>query len=250
MKVEKYGKIVLSAADIKFIKKNWSTMTNTQLAEALGLKITRLRNELHSMGLKRMEMEYWTREQVEYLLKNYKEIGDVEMAEIFEAVWPKNKTWTKKHIEKKRRYLELKRTETELKSIFNRNVKSGRFKVCAEKRWITIGVSPVGTIRHWKNSYNGKHFAVIKLESGYVHYYRWLWIENHGELTSEELVVPKLNEIAAGTFTIDQLEIIDRAEHARRNAEIRNNIPPELKEIIKLKNKITKTIKENENRNH
>ena len=116
-------------------------MTNKELANALGLNLTKTRGFLYEMDLKRMELEYWTEEQIKYLLDNYKEIGDVELAEIFNSKWKKNKGWTKKHIEKKRRYLKLKRTQDERHQIYLRNKILGRWKMCPVKAWETRGGS-------------------------------------------------------------------------------------------------------------
>jgi len=243
--IGKYGLVILSPEEIKYIHDNWETKTNPQLAEELGLKLTRLRYFLSEMGLKRMELEYWTKEQVKYLLDNYKSIGDVELAEIFNSKWKKNKGWTKKHIEKKRRYLKLKRTPEEKETIFLRNVQAGRFRICNQKRWEKTGSNPIGTIVFWRQG--EMRFPAIKTENGYVHYYRWLYVQKHGPITSDELVVPKKEAPRSQLLTVDQLEIIDRAEHAIRNHEIRMAVPEELREIIRLKNKIIKTINKKTN---
>lgn len=246
----KNKKIILLPEEVKFIQDNWETMTNPLLAEALGLRLTRLRYFLAEMGLKRMEMEYWTAEQVAFLKANYKRMGDVEMAEFFEAQWPKNKPWSKKHIEKKRRYLKIKRDEKTLVKIQARNTKAGRFNT-ENHYWKITPQVKVGVIKFWKHQYGGALFPVIKLEHGFVHYYRWLYIQTHGDISSDDLVVPKKGVPRNELLTIDQLEVIDRAEHAIRNVEIKMQLPEELREIMRLTNKLRKTIKstQNESRN-
>ncbi len=218
-------------------------MTNDQIASALGLKKTVVRMMAYSLGLKRMELEYWTPEQVDFLKQNYKAIGDVELAEIFENEWPKNKGWTKKHIEKKRRYLFLKRTSEELKEIHNRNKKSGRLAVANRKRWEATGSNEIGTIVIWQM--NNFPIVHIKTESGYVHYNRWLWKKTNGTIPEGYNVVRKIGcpEIP----TLEFLELITKEEHARRNKRNYMNLPSDLKEIITLRNKLTKSIKKNEN---
>lgn len=242
--IEKYGKIELSAAEIQFLKDNWNKMTNKELADKLGLKLTKTRNVLYSLGLKRMELEYWTEEQIKFLLENYKEIGDVELAEIFNEKWIKNKGWTKKHIEKKRRYLKLKRTAEELEEIFIRNLESGRFQECARKRWETTGSNAIGTIVFWRKSNSEIKIPVIKTADGYVHFYRWLYEQKYRKLTPQDLVAPKKNAPSGVLLTLDQLEVIDRTEHAIRNAERRMSYPEEIRKAIKTYNKINKTLKE------
>lgn len=92
------GKIVLTKDQEDFLRSNWDKMTNRQLAKALGLNLTTTRSRLYALGLKRMEMEYFTEEMEDFLRDNYREIGDVEMAEMFEEIYPKKKPWTEKHI--------------------------------------------------------------------------------------------------------------------------------------------------------
>lgn len=244
--IGKYGKILFSDKDIQFIKDNFQIMTNDEIAAGLNLKKTRVRTLAYEMGLKRMEMEYWTPTQVAFLRENYQSIGDVEIAEIFENEWPKNKVWTKKHIEKKRRYLNLKRTKIELQEVHIRNKISGRLAVANKKRWDVTGSNPIGTILIWNT--NGYQMAHIKTENGYVHYARWLWKKHYGDIPAGYNIVRK--EGCPEIPTLEFLEQITKAENAVRNVQKHNKLPQELKDIIKLKNKITKTIKSHATRNN
>ncbi|WP_119792069.1 hypothetical protein [Flavobacterium anhuiense] len=241
--IGKYGKVIFSDKDIQFLKDNFYSMTNDQLAASLNLKKTIVRSKCYELGLKRMELEYWCFEAVEFLKQNYKEIGDVEIAEIFENEFPKNKGWSKKHIEKKRRYLNLKRTNSELLSIHKRNTDNGRFAICNKKRWEATGSNAIGSIVVW--NVNGYHLAHIKTENGYVHYARWLWQKHFGEIPKGYNVVRKQGcpEIP----TLNFLELISKAEHSRRNRSRFLQLPDDLKEIISIKNKINKTIKKYDN---
>lgn len=242
------GKIILSPEDKKFLQENYLKMTNKELANALGLNLTKTRGFLYEMDLKRMELEYWTEEQIKYLLDNYKEIGDVELAEIFNSKWKKNKGWSKKHIEKKRKYLKLNRTQDERHQIYLRNKILGRWKMCPVKAWETRGGSAeIGHVFWWRNNSSGRKYPVIKTENGYFTYYRHIWIEKFGKLPSDKYVVPKIDAPENILLTIEDLEVIDRFEHQKRNAERRMQVPSELREIIRLKNKISKTIKKQEN---
>lgn len=109
----------------QFLKDNFWELTNQQLATALNLRLTKTRNKCRELGLKRIDMEYWTTEQIDFLISNYKIKGDVEIAEIFQIKFPKNKRWTKNHINKKRRYLKINRTIEEIKTIASINSKPG-----------------------------------------------------------------------------------------------------------------------------
>jgi len=104
------GKIMLTEEISEFMKANYQSLSNRQIASALGLKLSITRGFLYQLGLKRMELEYWTQEQIDYLLETYEEKGNTELAKIFEERWPKKKRWTIKHIEKKLKRLGIKRS--------------------------------------------------------------------------------------------------------------------------------------------
>ncbi len=174
-----YNKILFTPEMDKFLIENFDKMTNKQLADSLKLKITTVRTHLYELGYKRMELEYWTDEQVRFLKKHYKKMGDVELAEIFNDNWFKEKSWTKKHIEKKRRYMNLKRTDKEKKAIHTRNTKAGRFSVSHWKRWFGRE-RPVGEIVVW--NLLGGPVKYIKTEFGHVKLSRLIWMQAHGEI--------------------------------------------------------------------
>lgn len=71
----KYGKIIWTDEMIHFLKENFNKMTNRELASCLNLKLTKVRDKCYEMGLKRMEMEYWTKDQVDFLLAYYQIMG-------------------------------------------------------------------------------------------------------------------------------------------------------------------------------
>lgn len=241
MKRAKWDKHIWEENDIQFLKDNYRSMTNQELADGLGIKLTTCRTKLYSLGLKRMELEYWTEEQVDFLKENYQVMGDTEIAEIFDHRYDKKKGWSKKHIEKKRRYLKLKRTMAERKRIKKRNVKLGYFKDCPVNAWKTRGVTPEGEIKIWQIA--GSPTAVIKLDRGFVHYNRWLFEQNYFTLPSDVLVVTKSGETIAKAP--DDLKIIDRAEHARRNSLKR--YPEELRPSVKLLRKLKASIHQKQN---
>lgn len=227
---------------IKYLQDNYSKKNNWELAAHLHLGITAVRMKLYSLGLKRMEMEYWTNVQINFLINNYRKIGDVEMAEIFEKKFPKNKKWTLKHIEKKRKYLNLNRTEKEVHAVFLRNKRKGRFKFCPVNRWIQMGVFPEGTVRIWKNNNGIGRFKAIKINGAFVHYAHWLYMQHHGKFKPGHVIGFKdrnnMNVI------IENLESITRAEHARRNGRnASSRYPEELRETITALRTLNKLIK-------
>lgn len=234
-------KFIWKDEDIQYLKENYETKTNMELAVALKLNLTLVRTKLYELGYKRMELEYWTEEQVAYLKKHYKKIGDVELAEIFNECYYKQKGWTKKHIVKKRMYLGLKRTEKQKAAIKIRNTIAGRFSVNHYKRWLGK-VSPVGTIRIWKNQFN-KPFKVIKIEGGFVHYAPWLWLQHNDSIPEGHVIGFKDKDNM--NVVIENLICIDRAEHAIRNRMIDYDLfPEEMQQTIVLISKLKSKIKQ------
>jgi hypothetical protein len=123
----KYGKIIFSDDDIQFIKDNFQTMTNEQIANDLGLKRTIVCTKAYELGLQRMKLESWPDEAVQYLKENYHKIGDREMCRHFATTFPKQKGWTSKHIQKKMSQLGLKRNKLHWYCIKERNRDNGSF---------------------------------------------------------------------------------------------------------------------------
>ncbi|MES2590877.1 MAG: HNH endonuclease signature motif containing protein [Bacteroidota bacterium] len=209
-----YNETLWTDSMIRFLGENYMSKSNAELASALGLRLTTTRTKLYELGFKRMEMEYWTEEQILFLNENYKTVGDVELAEIFNQLYYKSKGWTKKHIEKKRRYLKLKRTEKQKNKIRDRNTAAGRFSINHWRRWIDR-VSPVGEIRTWKRE-SGRPYKVIKTESGFVHYAQWLYVQNNGPVP--EGMVVRLKDDDPLNVIPENLEIIHWSENALRNS--------------------------------
>lgn len=205
-----------SLDEINFIKDFFGALTNKELADALGLKITMLRMKCYDLGLKRMELEYWTDEQTKYLKANYKKIGDKELAEIFNNKWSKAKGWTHKHIEKKRKYLKLHRTKKQIAAIRQRNVDNGRFAMCPVKAWKVRGVAPNGTIRYWRKWDSKDTFPVIKVNGKFVHWGRWAWKQKYGKVPAGMNVVFKDGN--QRNLSVDNLELLTDAQLSFRNS--------------------------------
>lgn len=209
-----------TVSEIKFIEDNYSRMTNHELAHNLGVSIHLIRTKCYELGLKRIELEYWTKEQVRYLRLNYKTKGDVEITEVFNDRWHKDKGWTKKHIEKKRRQLGLHRTQEQIDKIFRRNVKAGRMKYCAEKRWAKTGQAPEGTIRYWRNRRTEEgydyEYPVVKVGQRWRAWKRWAWEQHYGEIPKGMNVVFKDGNNR--NLTIKNLVLMTDAQLAKMSA--------------------------------
>jgi hypothetical protein len=235
-----WNKITFTEEQHQFLRENYSKLTNPQLAEALGMKLTRVRNELFQLGLKRMELEYWNEEQIQYLRENYKSKGDTEIAIYFNEKYHKKKGWSKKHVEKKRRYLFLKRTNAEKKQINIRNTSLGMFKICNEKRWLKTGVTGEGTIKIWSN--NNRSFKVIKVGNEFVFLNRYLWLTTYGEIAPGMNVCYKDGNPL--NCVIENLELLTDGELAIKNKQKNLSYPDEIREVQSIINKINKKIKD------
>ncbi len=236
-------KVAFSEKLTSFVNENYSRMSNKQMAEAFGTSIGTIRKHCHGLGLLRMELEYWTNEKVDYLKANYIEIGDKELAEIFQQKWPKKKGWTLKHIEKKRKYLKLQRTRIELLAIKKRNVTKGCWQHMAT--WKKRHAHKEGTVKMWGKKDRDYKFLVIKVDGRFVHYAQWLYVKHFGPFPEGFIIGFKDRDNM--NVVPENLEAISRAEHARRNRTHRLKLPDEYRALYKILNQLNNTIKFKQN---
>lgn len=109
----------------------------------LGVRLTVLRNKTRELGLKRMELEYWCPEQVQYLKDNYKVKGDVEIMEYFIKEYPKQKGWKRGAIWKKRKQMGLLRTDEEKRKIVVKNCSPGGSQYTIDKNSSSKNMHPM-----------------------------------------------------------------------------------------------------------
>lgn len=230
-------KIHLTEAETAYIRDNFLTMPVDAIAAHLGLKKTFVRHTAYAMGLKKFVMDWWSPVMVEFLEFVYPVLGDTEIAEYFEKHFPKSKPWSKKHIEKKRRYLSLKRTKAMHNAIRERNRLFGCFAVGHALMWEKRGITPVGTIRDW--SKDNKRVVVIKTDDGFVNYFPWLWEKHNGPVPDGFVVyappdVPAPCDVSALSLKTrtEMMEITRMTDTVviKRNMKIRD---PEMVETIK-----------------
>lgn len=246
LKKSKAPNLVLCEQELcTLIKMNYKRFPNNrQLAAFLGIKLSTLRRLCYKVGLKRMEMEYFNKKLEKYLIRHYHAKGDIELAEIFQKKWPKKKGWTKKHIEKKRKYLKLKRTAQEIKTIHNRNVNAGRFAMCPAKAWDRRGRAKEGEIRYWRNHQTGRTFPVIKHNGRFIHWGRWAWNNGFGNVKKGMNVIFKDGN--PFNLSLKNLSLVSDKDLARINAQksskslsdnyvagLLTHKDPELRKIIK-----------------
>ena len=208
-------KYVWTHFETAFIRAHWGKMMNRDIAMMLGHKLTLVRMRCYEMGLRHIELEFWTEEQVEFLREHYQRHGDTELAEMFAERWHKDKGWTKKHIEKKRRYLKLKRTSAEKDAIREGHRLNGVYAEGNKRMWATRGIAQQGDIRVWTNN-AGKQYMVIKLEKGFVHYVPWLWEQVNGPVP--EGMVIRVKDGNLMNATLENMQMVTWAENASISA--------------------------------
>jgi hypothetical protein len=213
-----YGEIVWTPMMLAILEENWKRLTAGQIAKALKVSRTGVRIKMYERGYKKIEMEYWTDEQVSFLKDNYQVMGDTELAEIFESTWAKEKSWTKKHIDKKRKYLGLKRSRQELINIEQRNLDQGRLNTHMKKgksNFLTTGPATEGEIRLYRNT-AGIISPKIRIGKCWVFWSRWAYQKYIGAVPTGFVVVMKdgnpLNTVP------ENLEAVSRNEATRRFA--------------------------------
>lgn len=138
---------------LQYLEDNWQHKTNAELAAHLGLKRTSTRMKLYEMGLKKMELESWNEEAISFIRENYKTMGDVELAEIFNKKFPRKKLWKKFHIAKKRGYLNLQRTRKEYEALRSKNSSVGGRAFTINKNSSSKNMHPiwVAGLIAWRN---------------------------------------------------------------------------------------------------
>lgn len=124
-KSDQPNRIVWTTEMISYLQENFTRQTNRELAAALQVKITVLRNKTRELGLKVFELQPWTAEQVAFLIAHYQVAGDVDLAEMLQQRWPRDKAWTKKNVNKKRQLMGLHRTPEQISAIVSKHVKPG-----------------------------------------------------------------------------------------------------------------------------
>lgn len=165
----------------------------------------------------------WTEKMDLYLLLNFQWVGDKRLAEMFQEKFPKHYPWTKKHIEKRRGYLGLKRTDEQVSHIRRINNGDGRHY----KAWDTRGRMQEGEVRTWE----GRKYIKVK---GKVHlYYRYITNARKGQIV-------RTHE--------GGIRIIDQRENQLLNAKLRAARPPEFKRTVKALNQLNKLLHAKENR--
>lgn len=127
---EPANKIQWMREEVKLLRDNFEYMSIQQLANLVKKPFGTVRHKLNRMGLKRNHKHYaWTERQTNYLVRNYKKCGNVEIAETLNKRWPRRRKWTKKHVEKKMTNMSLKRTAEEIDFVLRKNKTEKRYDI-------------------------------------------------------------------------------------------------------------------------
>lgn len=121
------NRIVWSAEMEQFLKDNFHKMTNQQLADSLGLKLTIVRTRCYSLGLKRQEKHRWTKQQKEFLKANYRTMGNIDLIENLKKLDRRQKNWSASKITSQMSRMGLARTEEENKVIWQKHKENKRY---------------------------------------------------------------------------------------------------------------------------
>ena len=181
-----------------------------------------------------MTYHRWTQEMELWLMVHYENIGDKELSELMNITFPHKQKWTLKHIEKKRSYLNLKRTKEQVFFIKSENNKS----IDRSKMWDTRGRTPAGSVVVWK--VGGYDVEFIRLEKAFERLSRYNWEKHHGKIKEGFNVVLKDHRKSAGDM--NNLILLSNAELAAFNSK--NRLPEELRETKTLLKKLQTTINE------
>jgi hypothetical protein len=119
------NKIFITDEQEKFIRDNFKTMDNESIAKEIGLSKTYVSMFAFSKGFKRDLKILWSKEQTDFLLENYKSIGNTELAFLLNQKFPSKKNFKKSTITKKMFLMRLKRTKKEQYDILQRNRLNG-----------------------------------------------------------------------------------------------------------------------------
>lgn len=225
--------ITWTTEQLKFIKDNYYSMTFKELLSAVekmnvAATYQGLRHQCKRMKLAKQVQIRWSKEDTQYLIENYKLKGDLELSmelnlfkRTYRVIDGKKvfRKFNKKHVEKKRELLNIYRTDAEIFAIRQRNIRIGLSTAYTkDNNAYTLGHKPPiadeGTIKTWKH---GDYlFKYIKINGDYIHYHRYLWEQEYGEIPKGHNVVFKDGD--AMNCILENLECISNQELQLRNS--------------------------------
>jgi len=268
----------ITEAEARYLVDNFYSKTNSQLhVEFVAMrgefiKLNSMLNICRRYGLRRGIQIRWSREDILFLKDNFRKYGDTELAIMLTDRQSTYRTingqklfrkFTKKHVEKKRELIGLKRTDEEVYNVRVRNAKLWPVFTAEDNPWTrgSRDLFPEGHIRLW--SLNGYHRKVIKVNGRFILLAHHNWELKNGPIPKKMLLSCKTTN--GVNCDPANWELIDRKEAALkhtgydvlsdqyiaakltyRNTDLRKQIlqMPELIELKRNQIKLKRTINE------
>ncbi len=254
--------VELSYNDIHFIKANIDTMTFIQLAQQLNIPVCILKKRAYKLGIKRGNRHKFTAEDDAYLIENFSNKNNDELAEYLKA--------SVSGVSQRGSYLGLKKSKELIQQL--------GFNLCNHPASVTtrlkMGNIPpnkglkmeefmaLETIEKFKkNQFKEGHKPHNTKYDGYertdVNGYVWVRISEKNWAQKHRIVWENyFGKIPSGTniqfrdcnrqnCAIENLYAITREEQMKDNSVL--NYPPEVQTTFRLMGKINKIIKNQEN---
>lgn len=225
-------KIIWTSTEEKFLIDNFFKLTNDQLCAGINskrevqVKQSAVRSKCKELGLTRGIQIRWNKADIQFMVNNFRKYGDYELAILLNQnnntfrlingikVY---RTFSKKHVEKKRELLGLYRTPKEIKAIVSRNKKLGfQHAWTKENNAYTLGIKPVspeGETRTWRT--NGKKQVFVKKNGRFTTQARHVWEQHNGPIPKGFNIVHKDKNLL--NDNIENLKCIDNAELVNHN---------------------------------
>lgn len=162
------------------IEKQFRRLTTRELYDHLTVNFnlntgyTSFRMALYAGGEKKCKMIRWTNDETQFLRDHYSILGNIEIAKRLSS---KDRTFTKKNIQKKMMLLDLKRTADELEGIKNNHKEKGVYAAANSRKW-NSRKAPENERRVW--ICNGVPKVMIKIKGRFIQYARFRYIQLHG----------------------------------------------------------------------
>jgi hypothetical protein len=190
--------------------------------------------------------KYWTPKETRVLIKIYADTITADLAKQFNCTVKQIYNKAKRlNLSKSEHYLQNyggRIKETNIATQFKKGHKSwnkglkglqmGGVETQFKAGRLPHNTKPIG----YRSTRDG--YLVEKTDKGFEFVHKLLWKQHHGEIPPGMFVVFK--DRNKQNICIENLEVIDRVEHIRRNHI--QNLPQELKEVIHIKKQITRKI--------
>jgi len=191
-----------------FLRQSFPDLTWSQLLIEINamrdeddqIELGSLRHQCRRMGLKKFDLVHWDKRDVNFLKKNFKTMGNIEIAKaltekkrssrVIDGVRVYRK-FTQKHIEKKIKLLSLHRSDEDLKTIRIHNMELGMgYRFTSEKNAWSLGVRLAAQeeeVRIWKDQ-TGKKKRMVKVNGKFIPYTAWFYRNFIGPVPSGHIV--------------------------------------------------------------